>query len=292
MSVDYADSRPAPDARTGDASGASRASLVAGSTHYHWANALWCARLCDLSGTARDSGQLLGALQRLDGNVLAVQRGEPVAGARAVLVEHAHWLVLVFVDEAAPTRWFAPACMERTAVPMGGVHHGFLHVLARLWAEIERLLAEAREAAGGVHRPLLFTGHGAGGALATLAAARFLDADEPFQNLYTFGAPRCGDRSFARAFDSEAGARTFRFHGEGDTVPRAPPRALQYRHVGQLVYAGYDGTLRHDPSPWFRELDTDRDALARLLEAGVPPEHQASRYLRSITGWGEHLPLP
>lgn len=42
--------------------------------------------------------------------------------------------------------------------------------------------------------------------------ARWREADKPVNGLYTFGAPRVGNREFERTFNQDFGARSFRFY--------------------------------------------------------------------------------
>ncbi len=66
------------------------------------------------------------------------------------------------------------------------VHCGFQEALDTVWSDLAELLR-------GWTRPLFFTGHSLGAALATLAAARH---GGPSQ-LYTYGSPAVGDEDFA-----------------------------------------------------------------------------------------------
>ena len=91
-----------------------------------------------------------------------------------------------------------------------------------------------------------FTGHGFGGALAALAALRHPQV----AGLYTFGAPRLGDRQFQRSIDLPA----WRFVNHDDVVTRLPvvgryrPLKLSIlgRHhgVGELRFIESSGRIR------------------------------------------------
>jgi hypothetical protein len=125
----------------------------------------------------------------------------------------------------------------------GKVHEGFLAA----FGEVEACLRDRLGSLSG--RPVWFTGHSLGAALATLAAARF----GAFQGLYTFGSPRVGDEDFAASF---AGQPCFRFVHHNDIVTRIPPPRVSllpgsstYAHVGALVYIDQDGTVRQDLAP-------------------------------------------
>ena len=108
----------------------------------------------------------------------------------------------------------AKFCLEE--VEGGGrVHSGFKSALDQVWGPVaERLKQLAKERP---KRTFWFTGHSLGGALATLAAARY----PGLRGLYTFGSPLVGDAKFARTFRAPA----FRFVNNNDLVTRIPPVA-------------------------------------------------------------------
>ena len=101
-------------------------------------------------------------------------------------------------------------------------HRGFTRALDSVWEEIEQALKR-------LDRPVFYTGHSLGAALATLATARLRPAA-----LYTFGSPRVGDDDFARQL-ADFEARIHRLvHGD-DLVTKVPPEDLGFRHVGREV---------------------------------------------------------
>ena len=123
------------------------------------------------------------------------------------------------------------------AWPGGGkVHRGFAGALERVWPQIEGPLAA-------LDLPVLYTGHGLGGALATLAASR-----RPPETLYTFGAPRAGDKAFATTLARTA---AYRYVNCCDAVALLPPAV--YQPAGRLRYIDSDGRLR----------DAEEDEAAR-----------------------------
>lgn len=110
--------------------------------------------------------------------------------------------------------------------PAGGrVHRGFVHLLMQLWEPIAAALHS-------LEQPLYITGHSLGGALATLAASL-----HPPHAVYTFGAPRIGDRTFAHAL---AGIRVFNVINPHDIVTQLPPAGPGFRfsHVGTIINNG------------------------------------------------------
>lgn len=127
----------------------------------------------------------------------------------------------------------------------GRVHKGFLQALGQVWGELSAHLRRAEESGGGA-RPVWFTGHSLGGALATLAAERAArELGSRVGGLYSFGAPRVGDGGFkARVVAQGLDAKTFRVVNDRDVVARVPPGVL-YRHVGRLKLIDAGGRLRH-----------------------------------------------
>lgn len=112
--------------------------------------------------------------------------------------------------------------------PSGGkVHRGFAGALDRVWPQIEGQI----EALG---LPVLYAGHGLGGALAALAASR-----RPPETLYTFGAPPAGDKAFAATLGPTV---AYRYVNCCDAVAHLP--AAAYLPVGRLRYIDSNGRLR------------------------------------------------
>ncbi|MGQ0614442.1 MAG: lipase family protein [Planctomycetaceae bacterium] len=109
------------------------------------------------------------------------------------------------------TRWMGP----------GKVHRGFHDALEGIRPDLAAWLAR-------IDRPVWFTGHSLGAALATLAYARHRR-----DGLVTFGSPRVGNRSFARAFPPGA----IRVVNGRDPIP-THPWPLLFRHVGELHRIG------------------------------------------------------
>jgi len=92
-------------------------------------------------------------------------------------------------------------------------------------------------------RSLIFTGHSLGGAIAIFASfeARVL-LDVDVDVVYTYGAPRVGNKALVRAYMDAARKagkpgpplwRIVRYH---DPVPRVPPAMVGFAHMPQEVY--------------------------------------------------------
>ncbi len=97
----------------------------------------------------------------------------------------------------------------------GSVHYGFSHATDELWSQT---LAAVQALPP---KPLYVTGHSKGGAMANIAAVKFVDAHlSPY--VCTFEAARCGDPAFAAGFASAVTHAT-RYEFQDDIVPWLPP---------------------------------------------------------------------
>lgn len=143
------------------------------------------------------------------------------------------------------------------------VHRGFKAALDEIWEPLAEHLNMLRRQKP--ERPVWFTGHSLGAALATLAADRYPNT----QGLYTFGSPLVGDSLFRERFTVPA----FRIVNHHDIIARVPLAGpvkqahLElgvYHHVGQLVYID----AMRDVLPPSEDSDSRRDALiGKIAEA-------------------------
>jgi len=121
------------------------------------------------------------------------------------------------------TNWLVNLDMVLCPWPLGGnVHRGFKTALMGIWDTISAALET-------VNKPLFYTGHSLGGALATLAASlRHPSA------VYTFGAPRMGDAAFAGTL---AKVPVFNVFNPRDIVTELPPagRWTRFTHAGTNI---------------------------------------------------------
>ena len=99
-------------------------------------------------------------------------------------------------------------------------HAGFTRALDSVWEGVAEVLGRLR-------RPVFYTGHSLGAALATLAAARIAPTA-----LYTFGSPRVGDDEFVATLRHMDGSIHRVVHGQ-DIVTTLPPEELGFRHAGE-----------------------------------------------------------
>ena len=139
------------------------------------------------------------------------------------------------------------------------VHRGFAAALEIVWEE----LAKAITASGDdVKVPVYFTGHSLGGALAVLAAARFIASDannyNRFGGLHTFGQPRVGNSAFADWATQLFRGRYTRAVNHRDIVPQLPPPKVgewEFKHFGIVHVFDGAGRLSINPGWFFRLAD-------------------------------------
>jgi len=147
-----------------------------------------------------------------------------------------------------PNQWNdikADANAWTVASEVGRVHSGFHSEVNELWPLLEQQIKENQ-------RPMWFSGHSLGGAMAAVCAVRCKISPIPSnpQAIFSYGAPRVGDRSYT----SFLKVKHFRWVNNNDIVPRVPPRWLGYRHMGQEIYINRRGRISSLRS-WLRVRD-------------------------------------
>ena len=197
-------------------------------------NAWWLSELCRLI-YLKDTSEgvdLHGQASRnefLAGVGLAERQffnGPTTQGALVETVEAGDGAFAALVFRGTNGRlsnWLSNLDMVASKWPGGGnVHRGFRNIFMELWDAIA-IAIEATE------KPLYYTGHSLGGALATLAASL-----RPPYAVYTFGAPRIGDAEFAQTL---ACVPVFNVFNPKDIVTALPPfnRRSRFTHAGTIV---------------------------------------------------------
>ena len=112
------------------------------------------------------------------------------------------------------------------------VHEGFYRGFVKAWGNARSKIPS--------DRPVWFTGHSLGAALATLAADTFVTSERAAQygGVYTFGSPLVGDRAFVDGFNTRHAGKSFRMVNDEDGVSLVPPRLAGYRHVNDEHFVG------------------------------------------------------
>lgn len=213
--------------------------------------------------------------------------------SQGAVIKHENYVVAAFRGTDEIGDWLDNINAVSRPGPLGAVHTGFYFALMDIWPQMKSVIrAYRRTPSGDPDRPLWLTGHSLGGALATLAAATLIEADETFYGAYTYGSPRAGDQGFARNFNVEAKGKVFRFQNNSDIVTRVPARLMGYSHVGSFIYISESGELSSDVGWWYRFMDTVKGVIADIGEKGWDSikDHSIDEYISAIAGHGNKHP--
>jgi hypothetical protein len=180
----------------------------------------------------------------------------------------------------------------------GLVHAGFCGSVDSVWATLVTEVQNRLSQAG--HNHLYVTGHSKGGAMANLAAMRFLIEQRMAPDVYTYAAPHPGNQDFAAAYDKRI--QGVRYEFADDIVAHLPPSLAfdrtfafvsfvqSYSAVGTLRYiTKTDGIVSDSPT-----LPVERDvSLAKLMANGdfreIIEDHSGAcggGYMRAICPQG------
>ncbi|MGH8508526.1 MAG: lipase family protein [Gammaproteobacteria bacterium] len=206
-------------------------------------------------------------------------------GTQGFVCGNAKLLLIVFrgTEPEKLKDWLTNIMIEPVAGPAGEIHKGFWGAVTGVWPQIQQALTEYRTN----HQPIWVGGHSLGGALALLTAARLqLQEQTLVQGVYTFGQPRAGNYSFAKAFDRVLEGRAIRFVNNNDVVPHVPLSGpvQRYWHTKGLIYIDADGNLKPD-IPYLKRLrDSLRGAAQDLGKLGPDAlkDHSMDNYVRHI----------
>ena len=222
-------------------------------------------------------------LPRADAGQHAAQIGLPEIrfydrdGAQAYIFANEHDAV-VACRGTEPTEWNdiqadlnALSVLAETA---GRVHRGFKQEVDDLWPRLEQALISN-------HKPLWFAGHSLGGAMAAICAGRckLSHIESNPQALFTYGAPRVGDRRYVNHVRLEY----YRWVNNNDIVPRVPPTWFGYRHAGTEMYLDRRSRLRK-VTGWRRFRDRWWGFVGGLRRWRIDhfSDHNLGEYLNGI----------
>ena len=135
-----------------------------------------------------------------------------------------------------------PGPFDRTQVH-SGFQEAFLPVSFDIGRLLERYYTKGKE--------LWITGHSLGGAHAVLMVANLISRGIQPTGLYTFGAPRVGDKKFKRKFDREFKGVSFRLVNEHDLICHIPFEGF-FSHTGnRMILLDNSEQVRTDkPKVW------------------------------------------
>jgi hypothetical protein len=271
------------------------------------ANAHYLARASDLAYyNAPEGPQKFKAELGLDAQLFSV------GNTQAYVATDDNHVVVAFRGTEAPTSveglkdWLLTDANNYLILPEGRIgtdfaaagvgarfHRGFMTALADIWDPVcATVEAEVKKK----ERPLWLTGHSLGGALALLAAWRFLRKTMDVYRVYTFGGPMVGNAATVRAFDKELEGKVYRFVHGPDIVPKLPTVSLvdnAYGHCVQEVPVGVvlaaeaaaesvEGFFAQLTAGAGKVLDAIRlDKIWKRLMEGVSA-HDIARYIERI----------
>jgi triacylglycerol lipase len=169
-----------------------------------------------------------------------------------------------------------------------GLHQGFAQAAGAVQSAVEGAITR-----GGAGKPLFFTGHSLGGALAMISAMRTRAAQ--ITAVYTFGGARAGDRRFFDSYGANLRSCTFRLVNGTDIVASVPPSLSNgffsgliggllvglrggFRHVGRLVHCP-QRSLFAEPAP----TQNDGNEPDDFLKAGIDAAFGIFRQIPDFT---------
>jgi hypothetical protein len=211
-----------------------------------------CAELCRLAYTPfqhdlKQNARLLSELT-IGGFEWIDDFHAPGAQAVALRLKAVDKLVLVF--STLEPNLIAFATDKHAAIApwfVGGhVHEGCMKTLTGMWDRITHSMGNRLDDS-------VFTGHGMGAALATIAASR---VQSPMARLVTIGSPAVGDAEFVQTL---SGMHIDRYVNCCDVMCKLPPQRLDYVQAGSLLYIDSVGEL-HRSSTALEAIDLDQKA--------------------------------
>lgn len=145
---------------------------------------------------------------------------------------------------------FRKVPLDADRFPAMRVHRGFLLATAAIG---EQVVAHVRSLLKRSSRPVEVVGHSLGAAMAEIWAFCSVKAGMDINQVWTFGAPRVGNRVWAKEYAwASLGSVTHRVTNNADVVPTVP--RFNY-HVGRHHHIDRHGRLREEISPLRYWLD-------------------------------------
>jgi triacylglycerol lipase len=253
-------------------------------------NAYWMARLSkevydktSNSDQKPDENGILNDIMKDDPGFISVI-GFNKNSSQAAVIEHEKYICMAFRGTNELADWIDNINAISEKALFGEFHRGFYQSVMDIWGPMYQTYRSLMDKE---RRPIFFTGHSLGGAMATVAASIFVFNDWPFTSVYTFGQPRVMSRETSRIFNAECKNRFYRFQNNNDVVTRAPARLMGYSHVGSFIYISEEKKLHDDPGFWFKFVDYFDGALNDLRIKGIDgiKDHNIEKYIEAVESW-------
>lgn len=180
---------------------------------------------------------------------VSVRKGGDI-DTHAFIADDGQHILIAFRGSASKANWIAnfQAVTDPGPFKKTRVHEGFQDTLFPGVLGLTKLLQERRSSS----QAIWITGHSLGGALAALFAGMLRENGIDVAGLYTFGAPRAGNRHFARELNAALEqSNHFRYANEHDLVPHVPPEPL-FDHAGNRRLLRADKPVSGSRSLWIR----------------------------------------
>lgn len=243
--------------------------LALHTTGFSWDTALALARASQLAYRAPASVQEITTKAWGFGECRVFDVGE----TRGFVCWDAASVLICFRGTESVGDWIGNLHLSDVNRAYGRVHSGF----AQAYDEISREIAAALREAAPKGKLVWLTGHGLGGALATVAAAELAGSGRSL-GLYTFGQPRTVSAEAAQRIERTLGPRYHRFVNAHDIVARIPPG---YAHGGRLVWFGPLGEVRDSGAESLEEIERLGDEPHELSLADFEDLQQSLRTTRA-----------
>lgn len=203
---------------------------------------------------------------------------------QVLFIEEDDFSVLAFRGTSDLRDWITDADFNLERLPSSShinmaVHDGFWDALDSVWEECYLAVSKLNG------KPLFITGHSLGGALALLfgyllARQSKVAVTQSLAGIYTYGAPRVGDKGFCRSFNGYLKSRTFNLVNACDPVPLLPPLLAGYRDCGTEIFLPATGGYVVDPFIGLELWNDVRGVFASWRQGRLAflPNHFIARY--------------
>ncbi len=146
----------------------------------------------------------------------------------------------------------------------GRLHRGYKEAVDAIAGDLAQAVIQAK-------RPLIYTGHSLGGAMASYARTL---APHPDRTV-TFGAPKVGDRKFVRANERH---HLLRYMHARDIAPKHATVFQGYRHGGEFRKIARDGTVMARKWRWYDDVILPSSLIIGTLD------HRIGEYVAKLRG--------
>ena len=182
-----------------------------------------------------------------------------IKGVQAYILEVGEACVVVFRGSDEAKDWVQNFQFDFVGSSYGKIHKGF----KKSWDLIARELRDNLP-----NKPLYFTGHSYGGALAFISGLYM-----PHEKVITFGCPKVLHEKLPYTKISH-----IRVRNNNDIVTMLPPN---YVHIGELVYLDYEGK-QSNKIKFFDRLKSHLKAWSKGEKFNPFYDHEISEYIGKL----------